>query len=286
MSEKLLNEHICLKEYISEKDYDELAELSNLCYLNDSINLKLELEYKLDLYKNQNKSYNKINEFFYYSNENLISYLGISSFNDNVAEINGMTHPDWRRKGIFKKMIQFAINECANRNFSKILLLSDFKSVSGINFIESIGGKYDFSEYRMKLNEKISLNEIGPVSLRKAEKSDNREIAKQNEIFFGGGDESDIFNQITYMIELNETTIGKIKVEFNHGSAFIFGFGILPDYRGKGYGKAALKQTISLIQEKSISEIELDVETKNDRALNLYTSCGFEKKSAMNYYNI
>jgi len=58
----------------------------------------------------------------------------------------------------------------------------------------------------------------------------------------------------------------------------------LPDYRGKGYGKENLKETLHLINEKHIYAIELDVECKNNTALNLYKVCGFEEKSVMHYY--
>ncbi|WP_261177884.1 N-acetyltransferase [Anaerobacillus sp. CMMVII] len=58
----------------------------------------------------------------------------------------------------------------------------------------------------------------------------------------------------------------------------------MPEFRGKGYGKEALIGTLQLIQEKNIYDIELDVESKNDNALNLYKACGFEEVSVMNYY--
>ena len=40
------------------------------------------------------------------------------------------------------------------------------------------------------------------------------------------------------------------------------------------------------IENKLDNEIELDVACKNKKALNLYTSCGFEEQSVMNYYSI
>lgn len=86
------------------------------------------------------------------------------------------------------------------------------------------------------------------------------------------------------MVELDGTTIGKIAVEFDTASAFICGFGILPNFRGKGYGKAALKEALRMANQKDIHEIELDVESKNGTALNLYKACGFKEQSVMNYY--
>ncbi|WP_367114841.1 GNAT family N-acetyltransferase [Clostridium sp.] len=53
-----------------------------------------------------------MNEFLYYIDGVLIAYLGISSFGGNNGEINGMTHPDFRRNGLFTKLFQLAIEEC------------------------------------------------------------------------------------------------------------------------------------------------------------------------------
>lgn len=313
MSEKILNQSICLKEYISEKEYNHINQLQELCSSNDKVNLKLELDYKLNLYKNFKIGLKNINEFLYYVDEILVAYLGISSFGHNIGEINGMTHPDWRRKGLFSKLFELAINECSKRKFNKIVLLTDGKSNSGTGFIKSKNGNYDFSEYRMKLINKVSLESINPINLRQAGKLDIKEIERQNTIFFNNAEdnensedtnvednesfqnpnvkeiksslqEEEVLNENTYMVELNGDVIGKINVEYNDNSAFIFGFGILPDFRGKGYGKAALKEALRLINEKNIDEIELDVECKNNTALNLYKACGFKEISVMNYY--
>ncbi len=86
------------------------------------------------------------------------------------------------------------------------------------------------------------------------------------------------------LIELKGEIIGNINVEYDNNSAFIFGFGILPDHRGKGYGKAALNELLKLIIAKGIDDIQLDVECNNKNALNLYKAFGFEEKSVMNYY--
>ena len=293
MLEKILDQSICLKEYISEKDYKEINQLEKICSLQDKTNLKLEIDYKLNRSRDSEIGLKNINEFLYYVEDVLVAYLGISSFGgSNIGEINGMTHPDFRRKGIFKKLFKLAREECQNRSFDKLLLLADGKSDSGVEFIKAHGGNYDFSEYRMKLLNKTTSENIKPISLRKAEKLDAKEIGRQNSIFFNHSEECESFpeeeeglNKITYMVELNKEIIGKVRVEYSDNSAFISGFGILPNFRGKGYGKTALKEALRSINEKSINEIELDVECKNNTALNLYKSCGFEEQSVMNYYN-
>lgn len=303
MQETKLNQFICLKEYINKKEYDEINRLEKLCNQENGVNLKLELDYKLSLYDENNKSdigLKNINEFLYYIDGDLAAYIGISSFGGRgIGEINGMTHPKWRKKGIFEKLFKLVIDECSERNFKNILLLTDGKSDSGSEFIKSHGGKYDFSEYRMKLTDKINLGGVNSVNLRKAENRDKSKIRRQDSIFFSDEEEieeasndnqinSSINEEISinnvYMSEINGEVIGKIKIKYEENSAFIYGFGILPEFRGKGYGKETLKEALKLINNKEIIDIELDVESKNDIALNLYKDRGFKEVSVMDYY--
>lgn len=292
MSEKILDEAITIKKYISEKEYNEISKLEKICFLQDKTNLKLELDYRLNVRRNPEIGLKEINELLYYVQDTLVAYIGISSFGgSNVGEVNGMTHPSFRRKGLFKRLFELAMEECKKRKFNNVLLLSDGNSRSGIEFINSVSSEYDFSEYRMKVINKTTLDSISPVRLRKAEKLDGKQIARQNAIFFDhseeyewSSEEDDDLSKNTYMVELNEAVIGKIAISYEDNSAFISGFGILPDFRGKGYGKASLKEALRLIDEKDIHNIELDVESKNSNALNLYKACGFKEQSVMSYY--
>ncbi len=292
MSQEILNETICLKQYLSEKEYREIDQLEEICRSHDKTNLKLELDYKLNMNRTSEIGLKKMNEFLYYVEDSLVAYLGISSFGgSNIGEINGLTHPDFRRKGLFKKLFDLAILECQKRNFKKLLLLSDGNSNSGIKFIDFVHGEYDSSEYRMKVFNRTTLENNNSIVLRKAEKSDGREIGRQDAIYFNFSEEyeyvpeeEDEFNRTIYLVELDEKVIGKIAINCSEQPAFISGFGILPDFRGKGYGKAALINALHFINEQNIYEIELDVECKNSNALNLYKACGFKEMSVMNYY--
>lgn len=282
---------IKLKQYLVEEDFKEVNGLKEVCDLEDRTNLKLELEYKRNMVKDTETT-NNINEFLYYIGDKLVSYLGISSFGGNKDEINGMTHPMWRRNGIFTKLLNHAIIECQTRQ-KKLLLLSDGNSNSGISFIKSVGGSYAFSEYRMKMKDKVCIHEDSSIELREANNADQLIIRKLDQILFDGIDaeSEEIFiygsnnpNEFTYMIENSGKIIGKIRVEYSDNVAFIYGFGLFPNYRGKGYGKAALGNTLCKIYKNGIVNVELDVECKNATALNLYKSLGFKEESVMNYY--
>lgn len=288
-----LKQFICLKKDIGDEDYEKIKGLENICITQMDTNLKLELEYKISTRKNDNSPIKAANEFLYYIDDTLVGYLGISNFGGSAAEISGMVHPVWRRKGIFTRLYGLAKDECSRRGFEKILLLCDDKSEFGREFIKSTGAKYSFSEYKMKLKENKNVIETENLTLRKAKNYDGEEIGRMDSIFFGEPrinlscpEEEEKSNRITYMVELQGKTIGKIRVNNEDGSAYIYGFGILPEYRGKGYGRGALSAALKHINISNIKDVYLDVAAENSRALNLYKSCGFVEESVMNYYLI
>lgn len=301
---------IQLMEYLTQATYEQIKKLMDLCCEQENINLKLELDYKLHLAtiaKSKEKcACNTMSEFLYYIGDELVSYLGISCFDGVTGEICGMTHPDFRGQGFFHRLLALTTNEIRHCSYKKLLLLSDDNSVSGMKLIQSVADGYEHSEYRMErtaasngadVSEKEAFSEAIPITLRSAVKGDEPDIARQNAIYFEneGFDpligefqikplEEDPENYKTYLIDLGNTTIGKINVEYSEGSAFISGFGIRPEYRRKGYGRAALMETLRIIEEQGIKFSSLDVICTNKNALNLYKSCGFKEVSIMNYY--
>lgn len=285
---------ICLKQYINEEDCRKIEELKNACIAKEDMFLKLELEYKFNMSQaNREESLAYVNEFLYYSGETLVGYLGICNFGGEAGELTGMVHPLFRKKGIFRRLYNLALEECKRRDFKKILLVCDNKSSSGLAFIKSAGAFYDFSEYEMKLHGNCKFVIGNGVVLRKAKNSDLAEIESQNRKYFGsvGGvtimpEEEEKRNRITYMIELGEVIIGKIRIDFSDDEGFISGFGILPEYRGKGYGRQSLAAVLYILKEKGIDNIELEVSTENKNALNLYKSCGFVENSVTDYYEV
>jgi ribosomal protein S18 acetylase RimI-like enzyme len=285
---------ICLKEFLNEEDCEIIEDLRNICTEKEDIFLKLELNFKLHIAQTHNyESSSNINEFFYYCEDILAGYLGILSMDGETGELTGMVHPLFRRKGISTKLLSLAIDECRRRGFKKILLVCDNSSSSGLEFIKSAGAAYSFSEYEMFLENNNIKYEVKDVVLRKATSADAEEISRQNSIYFGAPRNVNIIpetdekrGRITYMVELGSRVIGKIRVNFQGDSGYISGFGILPEYRGKGYGKQSLRAALNLLQERDIMSASLEVAAGNKNALNLYKSCGFTEESVMDYYEV
>jgi ribosomal protein S18 acetylase RimI-like enzyme len=310
---------IKLTEALGRADYNLINMLEKTCIEQDQVNLKLELDYKLELQKSSEVKQQtlicieKINEFMCFEGDMLIGYIGISSFGGSNAEIevNGMVHPKYRRRGVFSKLYNLVLCEFEKRNASRMLLLSDRLSEGGQAFIKSRGSSYKHSEYEMFLDYNVFskvTNKHARINLRKATNDDAKEIEKQNAIYFrdvfseNATTEENIDNSHDtenslflpeeeekrgiriFMAEYEGKVIGKVTLRLVGGLGGIFGLGILPECRGKGYGRELLMLAIEMLGNLKASEVMLQVEANNENALSLYKSVGFKARSIMDYY--
>jgi ribosomal protein S18 acetylase RimI-like enzyme len=291
---------IFMKLELNEEDYKAIKSLEAICYEEQKTYLKLELDFKMGQRTNAIK--NKIiTEFLYYENEILVGYLGLCNFGRDIVEVSGMVHPKFRRKGIFKKLYLLAKEEWQKISPSEVLILCDHTSLSGLGFINSIGAEYASSEYQMYLNKKtLPSASTYSIKLRLATREDAAELNRQDSIYFGiipkeaddGSVKENIeetFVQIedssdSYVVELGEEIIGKIRIDISDNQGGIYGFGILPEFRGRGYGRETLSCALDMLKERKLDNIFLEVATENKNALGLYESCGFEETSVMDYY--
>lgn len=285
---------IILKEKINEKDYDDIKRLEKYCADTDNISFKLELEYKLSCLKQSDEIFVNINDFMCYRGENLIGYVGISDFGGRALEVNGMVHPDYRNKGIFTRLYNLVIDEWKNRKQQEMLLLCDNKSEFGLKFINKVCNTYDHSEYEMILDMKnIPKFNQNTISLRYAEITDCTTVAKMDSVFFDMDvEENDdyiienIENKTTFIATENNSDIGKVRIELLDAVGGIYGLGIMPKFRGRGFGRELLLKSVLKLIEKGAEKIMLQVEVNNKNALNLYKSCGFKENYVMEYYKL
>lgn len=295
------NPWIKLKENINKEDYEVINKLQQECI--DKVALKLELDYKLASSNESSKITNNTNEFMYFDGEKLIGYIGIGSFGgfNTPIEVNGMVHPDYRKQGVFKKLSELVIDEWKRRNSNNMFLLSDRTSKEGQEFIKNLGATYNHTEYEMYFRQEgpSELSE-GPSNLtfRKAKNEEAYELAKQDAIYFGEEvpEENDKEKMIlpeeeekkgirTYLAEKDNEIIGKVRLELTDKGG-IYGLGVLPKHRRKGYAREMLKFAVNTLIEDGAKEVMLQVDSENPNALNLYKSCGFVETSVMDYYEM
>jgi ribosomal protein S18 acetylase RimI-like enzyme len=141
------------------------------------------------------------------------------------------------------------------------------------------------------------------VAFRKATNQDAREVARHNAIYFGEErneeytpsrddfgllmpEEEERKGMTIYFAQMGDQVIGKVHLQLIAGVGGIYGLGVLPEFRGKGFGRAVLQGAVDKLKEAGAKEIMLQVATGNANALHLYESCGFVTTSTMDYFEL
>ncbi|RDW17649.1 N-acetyltransferase [Oceanobacillus arenosus] len=270
---------------LTDKQLIEIGALQTLCETGSNFELKL----NWDMLKNREDS--ESNDFFHYDNGVLVGFLGLYGFGNKV-EICGMVHPQFRRKGIFTKLLSKAIEVCIERQYDEILLNAPANSETAKKLLQLITCNYAFTEYQMKWHE-TEIIEDKDVGIRPSISAADLQLEIQLDVScFGFSEEEaiDYNNRIRSegdqqfnIIEFAGEAVGKIRISHEENNTWIYGFAILPEYQGNGIGRKALKKIV-LEEHKKGNNIFLEVEATNDLALRLYESCGFQSFHAQDYY--
>lgn len=301
------NINITLLPGLDGEAYRSVSVLQKICESHDKITLKLELDYKLKAYEQRTaeKEAGFIDEFIAYKNGQAIGYIGICGFGGPgmPLEVTGMVHPSFRRKGIFTRLYALALSEFQRRCCKDVLLLCDRVSGAGHAFLNKIGSVYKFCEVEMYLQKDAPINDVyahRDILLQKANNADVTIIKKIDAAAWNKLEGSSDEDEGTYLPEDEEKrglttflgikdgiTVGKINLQKSESGVWgIYGFAMLPEFRGLGYGRAMLKKSIEKMKDSGAKEIMLQVVPENERALSLYTSCGFKETSVMDYYTL
>lgn len=278
---------------LTECEIQQMKDLAHICGQHDQI------DYSSDLHVNFLTARNKeeINDFLLYDDTQLVGALSMYDFErPTKLELLGFVHPNYRKQHIGTTLLQTAMKEIRLREADEALLIMNGESASGKAFAIHMKLPYLYSEYSMefKANEaqKRTKNAI-QLTL-----ASSKSLLDLIEIFskaFGDSVENtatwlqkmmDSSSHQVYSALIDEKVIGTITVSKQEQSTTLSGFAVHPSYQGKGYGKDILMSMVHTLITKGASTIELDVETKNNHALKLYTQCGFEMKTKYDYYNV
>jgi ribosomal protein S18 acetylase RimI-like enzyme len=291
--------------YLTVELAEQIAALEKSCVDYDGTALKLELDYKLACAREANAESNadsvaksdEKNEFLAWYGERLVGFIGICSFGGSTMEVNGMVEPDFRKHGIFTALFESVKMEWLKRSKLPMLLLTDRNSTAGQAFVRKVGAIHAHSEYEMilDLTKKVVPSSSEIIRLRQATNDDAQQVAFQNAIYFGESmenvplimPEDEAKRGLTiYIAEVGESIIGKVNLQRTGDLGAIYGLGVLPEFRGRGLGRAILLSAVETFKADGYEKVMLQVEAMNDTALSLYLSCGFEMTSTMDYFEL
>lgn len=285
------NFEIQVRQSLNKSDLAAIKELESLCNENEGLKLKLNWDM---LYQRQS---DVTNDFLCFDrNGQLVGYLALYSFGGSEAEISGMVHPSYRRSSVFSELLAQVSVECRSRGIKSLLLICDRNSSSGIAFAKAYNAGFDHSENKMEMPgsaEPVILN--SSILLRKANAEDIDLLVKLNSICFGMSEDdtksyysnNNVLNSDQIFISvLDGKDIGMLRLSKENDDILIYGFGIKPEFRGKGYGRITLGRAVNAALEQKPRRVALEVDCVNDTALSLYKSCGFKTTATYDYYKL
>ncbi len=273
---------------LAQTELTAIEQLVQVCNVHDELNLKINPGAL------HSRPHDQINDFLYYEHAILIGFLGLYSYNPHEGEISGMVHPVYRHKGIFTALVHAALEECQRRKIVRLLLIVEHTSTSGQAFVKTLGSTYDHSEYKMVLEEpRLHSSCDAHLQFREAHEEDIPSLTHITALAFDLSEEGvawytpEVLAHPThryYVAVLENVVIGKLDVALVGEEAVIYGFGVLPQQRGRGYGRQILVYTIQALFVLKKTRIALEVATVNKSALSLYHSCGFRETGSYDYY--
>ena len=285
------------KSTLTEVEIAEIKQLTDLCNTYEGLYMRLSFSMLRERPGLAN------NDFFYYEQNLLVGYLALDEWGMDEKEVIVMVHPDFRRKGIGTALLVAAREECRQREIPRLLLVCEQSSLSGQGYVKAIGARLDFSEHEMVLEnfqERSTFDER--LSLHEAGRGDIDAVATVLSTSFDDPEPLVTANLLKrfaqepppriYLATFGEgevsckEPVGTLRLDAFDGVIGIYGFGVVPDYRRRGYGRQILEEAIRIIRTTSQQPIILDVETDNAPAIGLYTSCGFRIKTTYDYYNV
>ena len=208
-----------------------------------------------------------------------------------------MIHPQHRRRGVGKKLLAAIRGESRRRGLPGLLIVSDEAAASGVAFLAAVGARFRSAEYRLEFDPTAverSRPRHDALLLRQAGAEDAATLARLRAASFGVTeaeareqmDRRDAPGHRYWLAMLGGEPIGMLRTGSWEGTADVTAFAVLPQHRGRGYGRQMLLETVDMLLADGWERIIIEVATDNIGALGLYKSCGFKVATAYGFYDL
>lgn len=224
----------------------------------------------------------------------LAGFLFVFAPTPDEVEINALVHPAYRRQGIFHMLLADASEECEKFGYHRGLLLCNERSVDGLAVISRRNLPQQRVEYLMRYEVSDTARAVhAGMSLVGVMAEDINEVAPLMGEVFGFDEERERHYLVKnidspvrkqWMLKKDGQILGFCGVCLEERQYYLFGLGIVPSERRKGYARSMLDLVVNDAIEQHVDVLKLDVDSDNPNAISLYKSFGFSNQSAIRYY--
>lgn len=215
----------------------------------------------------------------------LVALLSIFAPGREEVEVNALVHHACRRRGYFKSLLKEAVAECSLFGYDRGLFVVDSASTAGKAVIARWGCGTDHVELQMERRVTPDMeNGNNDIEVAEAKESDIEQLADLGAAAFSMSRESErehikntlaADNRVQYAVRAQGRLVALCAASEYTDKMMIFGLGVHPGERRKGYAKALLGYISDTSRQRGIQKVCLDVDEENTGARALYESYGF-----------
>lgn len=227
------------------------------------------------------------------------------------GEISACVSPLFRQQGIFKALYEGLAEMLYRHGAESVLLVCDGDAAADSTIAERLGASLDHGEYLMSLPEELLAAVKAPDMLRLVPVSspDLDEYAELSAAIFGepAAEARDFAVSVLadgrrelFVARTRDGPVGTVAIATPvsgragaadrdsgagaGGSHMVHGLGVLPAFRGQGWGGAILDASLFVLNKRGAVQVSLEVDAANGPALALYRSRGFIEQNRANYW--
>ncbi len=212
------------------------------------------------------------------------------------AELVGLTHPSFRRRGVFRALLSVAAKQAKTLHIPDFLLVCEPQSVDGAAALRGFHLHPDHTEYALRYDQSLSPDQLAipeGLALHRAAHADLADMsrisaesfseeAERAERFLSLALESETRRQ--YLARLNGEPVAIGALGYDNGEATLFGLGVRTNLQNRGIGRGLVALLLREALAQGAKGILIEVDNTNARAHHLYLSCGFYPEAIYDYW--
>ena len=228
----------------------------------------------------------------------LLAVLTLFAPSHDELELVGLTHPTHHRNGHFRALVRTAAEVARANSIPDLVFSCERTSFSGVAAVQSFGAALDFTEYRLRFEQKALAGQR-PVpqglTLREATLDDLDDMCAISSVTFSEPPEQtrrfllramESPNRTQYVAHRDGVAVGIAAIGYEEGEATVFGLAVSPALQNQGIGRGILALLLSDLAARGVEQIAIEVDSTNANALHLYLSCGFVEEVVNDYYRL
>lgn len=237
---------------LSSTQKQQIKNLLSACRQAEPLTLSAPLEDDLDY-------------FLLYDGNVLCTMLFLFFPEPDICECAAFTHPDYRRKGCFSRLLEKALEytkacEATLGHPIDFCFLTDSKTPSASFVLKALSAEYWYSEHKME-----------------------RHLTRHDRCHQSSLQIKDAGDHI-YTASVNNQMIGTCITLPTGKNIYLYGFEIKENLRRHGYGEDFLRSMLAFLSGEGYETVSLQVSGQNLAALSLYKKTGFRITDTLSYY--